>query len=428
MHLDFTWTWAWILSLIVFIIWYYFIITEAKNNLNKSIPALFIWTVMFIIVWFYFVINGHDLSLLHGEIESVILEVVEIFFFLFVAMTYIEVLVERWAFEVLKNKLISKWHNFKQLFWFIWLLAFFLSPLVDNLTTALILVTVISTISTDKKFLLPTAINIIVAANAWWAWSPFGDITTLMAWTSWKGGFVDFLYLFPSAFIGWVVTAYLLSRFIPKWHPKKVKTLEKVKCKRGTKRIILLWLFTIFMAVIWHQMFHIPAMWGMMFWLSLLKVYTYRLSKKGGLHHSYIYEKMRSVEIDTLLFFFGILSAVWALSFLWYLAYITNFYELMWDFIANSFIWIFASIVGNVPVMSSILKSSVDMWTDWWLLLTLAVWIGWSLISFWSAAWIWVMWRLRWIYTFHSHMKFFPIILIWYIVSILVFYIQFYYF
>lgn len=425
--LNLTWTWAWILSFFIFIIWYYFIIREAKNNLNKSIPALFMWTVMFIIIWVYFIINGYDVTLLHDEIETVILEVVEIFFFLFVAMTYIEVLIERNAFEVLKQKLTSKWYNLKRLFWIIWVIAFFLSPLVDNLTTALILVTVVKTISRNPKFLLPTAINIVVAANAGWAWSPFGDITTLMAWTSGKWWFTDFLYLLPSAFIWWLVTAYLLSLFIPKWDPIKVNKKDYKKLKVWSKRIMSLWLFTIFMAVIWQQLFHIPAMWWMMFWLSLLKLYTYRLSLRWWLHKEYIYQSMRKVEIDTLLFFFGILSAVWALSFLWYLIYLSDLYVLLWSFVSNIFVWIVASIIGNVPVMSAVLKSNIDMWIDWWMLLTLTVWIWGSLISFWSAAWIWLMWKLKWIYTFNTHMRFLPVILVGYIVSISVFYIQFYY-
>ena len=425
--MDLTWTWVGMFCLALFVIGLFFIINEAKNWLNKSIPALFLWTLMHIVIWVYFIINGLDVSLLQIEIQAVIIEVVEIFFFLFVAMTYIEVLIERNAFEVLKQKLVAGWHNYKKLFWLIGFLAFFLSPLVDNLTTALILVTVISTITRDPKFLLPTAINIVVAANAWWAWSPFGDITTLMAWTAGKWSFSDFLYLFPSAFIGWVVTAYLLSLFLPNGAPKKVNMSRLKELKVGTKRIIGLWLFTIFMAVMWHQLFHLPAMWWMMFGLSLLKLYTYRLHIKSGLHKAYIFEHMRKVEVDTLLFFFGILSAVWWLSFLGYLVYITEFYTYFWDFFANAIVWIIAAIAWNVAVMSSVLKSSMDMWIEGWLLLTLVVWVGGSLISFWSAAWIGVMGRLRGVYTFYTHMKFFPVILIWYIVSLLVFYIQFNY-
>ena len=426
--LNLSWTWAWILSIIVFIIWYYFIIRETRYKLNKSIPALFMWTGMFIIIWLYFVFHWLDVSILHEEIQTVILEVVEIFFFLFVAMTYVEVLIDRNVFEVLKQKLLKKWYDFKQLFWIIWFLAFFLSPLIDNLTTALILVTVLMTISKDNKFLIPTAINIVVAANAWGVWSPFGDITTLMAWTSWKWGFIDFLSLFPAAFIWWLVTAYCLSKFIWKGKPKTRHNIMHQRLKKWSRKIMWLWLFTIFMAVIWHQIFDIPAMWWMMFWFSLLKIYTYRLSTKWDLSMYYIDRKIKHVEVDTLLFFFWILSAVWALSFLWYFIYIIDFYTLVWSLFWNITVWIMASVVGNVPVMSSVLKSNINMWSELWMLLTLAVWIWWSLISFWSAAWIWMMWKLRWYYTFKAHMKFFPIILLGYFVSISVFIIQYYLF
>ena len=92
----------------------------------------------------------------------------------------------------------------------------------------MILSTVLFTI--DKKniaFLVPGAINIVVAANAGGAWSPFGDITTLMAWTANKGEFVDFLYLFPASVIGWFVTAFLLSLSVPSGQPPFDAASEK---------------------------------------------------------------------------------------------------------------------------------------------------------------------------------------------------------
>ena len=149
-----------------------------------------------------------------------ILEIAEIFFFLFVAMIYIETLIYMKVFDSLKYSLVSKGYSYKKLFWLTGFLAFFISPIADNLTTALILSTVLLTIDkTNKAFLVPGAINIVVAANAGGAWSPFGDITTLMVWTSGKGAFVDFLFLFPASIIGYFVTAFLLSKFVPNSAP-----------------------------------------------------------------------------------------------------------------------------------------------------------------------------------------------------------------
>ncbi len=269
-----TFSWVGIASLIIFIIGYYFIANEEKYNINKAIPALFIGTFMFVLIGIYFAINGLDGEPLHAEIEALILEVAEIVFFLFVAMTYIETLTERNVFEVLKYKMISKGYTYKQIFWLTGFLAFFLSPIADNLTTALILSTILFTINkTDKEFLIPSAINIVVAANAGGAWSPFGDITTLMAWTAGKGQFVDFLFLFPASIVGFLLTAWLLSRVVPKGAPPhNAQTSKPEEFKDGAVVVIFLGILTIIISVLGHQFFHFPAMWGILFGLSLLKI------------------------------------------------------------------------------------------------------------------------------------------------------------
>jgi len=427
MHFDLTHTWVWYLVLFLFTVWYYFIAREEKYRINKAKPALFIWTISFIFIWIYFALNWLDSSVLNHEIEKLIIEISQIFFFLLVAMTYIEVMVDRGVFDVLRKKLIHKWYTYKKLFWVIWLIAFFLSPIADNLTTALILSTVVIAISKDKKFIVPAAINIVVAANAWWAWSPFWDITTLMAWTEWKADFMNFLTLFPAAFLWWLTTAWFLSMFLPKG---KIDTAhhKDAHLKLGSKMVIWLWILTIILSIVSHQFLHLPAMWGMMFWLSLLQLFAYRLTVKHWHEKAFnIFHSIKKTEIDTLIFFFWILAAVWSLDFIWYLKYITNYYELVWINVWNISVWILSAIIDNIPVMSAVLKSPLEMDLSGWLMLTLTVWIGWSLISFGSAAWVWVMARMKGIYTFNSHMKFFPIILIWYIVSIAVFYVQFYY-
>jgi len=277
-------TWVGWLSLAIFVIAYYFIATEDKYEVNKAKPALFAGTFTFMLIGVYYVINGLNPEPLHNELQHLILEIAEIFFFLLVAMTFIETLIERGVFDLMKYKLVSKGYTYKKLFWLTGLLAFFISPVADNLTTALILSTVLFTI--DKKniaFLVPGAINIVVAANAGGAWSPFGDITTLMAWTAGKGTFVDFLFLFPASIVGWVVTAYLLSMSVPSGQPPFDADSEtKPKVLDGGMGVVYLGIATIIIAVLGHQFFHFPAMWGMMFGMSILKLYSTFLTKSGA--------------------------------------------------------------------------------------------------------------------------------------------------
>lgn len=419
-------TWVGWLSLAVFIVAYYFIAAEEKYSVNKAKPALFAGTFMFMLIGIYFALNGYDPEPIHAELKVLILEIAEIFFFLLVAMTFIETLIERGVFDLMKYKLVSKGYTYKKLFWLTGLLAFFISPVADNLTTALILSTVLFTI--DKKnlaFLVPGAINIVVAANAGGAWSPFGDITTLMAWTAGKGQFIDFLYLFPASIVGWLVTAYLLSLSVPKGSPAFDPSTEtKPLVRDGGMGVVYLGISTILIAVLGHQFFHFPAMWGMMFGLALLKFYSVKLTKTGADSFN-IYVNMQKVENDTLLFFFGILSAVGALHFLGFLHYIHNMYELVGPTAANIGVGFISAIVDNVPVMSAILKSSPSMGTDQWLLVTLTAGIGGSLISFGSAAGVGVMGKLHGIYTFGAHMKHSWTILVGYVISMIIWYVQF---
>jgi len=419
-------TWVGWLSLAVFVVAYYFIATEEQYEVNKAKPALFAGTFMFMLVGIYFAINGMNPEPLHDELEHLILEIAEIFFFLLVAMTFIETLIERGVFDLMKYKLVSKGYTYKKLFWLTGLLAFFISPVADNLTTALILSTVLFTI--DKRnisFLVPGAINIVVAANAGGAWSPFGDITTLMSWTAGKGEFVDFLFLFPASVLGWGVTALLLSKSVPDGQPPfDASKEEKPVVKDGGIGVVYLGIGTIVIAVLGHQFFHFPAMWGMMFGLAILKLFAIQL-KKTGKNGFNIYQSMEKIENDTLLFFFGILSAVGALHFLGFLNYIHDLYSIVGPTVANVGVGFLSAIVDNVPVMSAILKSSPEMGIDQWMLVTMTAGVGGSLISFGSAAGVGVMGRLHGIYTFGSHMKHAWTIFVGYMVSVTIWYVQF---
>ena len=426
---DITMTWVGFTALFIFLVGYYVVAAEEKYGIDKAKPALFIGTFMFILVAIYYALNDLDMNLIHTQVQHLILEIAEIFFFLFVAMTYIESLLQMGVFDRLKYNLISKGYTYRKLFWITGFLAFFISPVADNLTTALILSTVLITIDkTRKDFLVPGAINIVVAANAGGAWSPFGDITTLMTWAAGKGQFTDFLYLFPAAILGYIVTAFLLSRFVPKVVPAFDASKEKQpKMSEGAKVVMFLGVLTIVCAVLSHQVLHLPAMWGMMFGLSLLKIYAYGLKKKYGENHFNIFDSMSKIENNTLMFFFGILAAVGALYFIGWLALASVVYDpsVLGPTISNIAVGFLSAIIDNVPVMSAILKANPEMGVDQWMLVTMTAGIGGSLISFGSAAGVGVMGKMHGIYTFSSHMKYAWTILVGYVVSVTVWYVQY---
>lgn len=432
--LNLTTTWVGIACLIIFVVGYFFIATEENFHMDKAKPAIFIGTFMFLLIGFYMLANGLDVHLLQNEVNHLILEISQIVFFLMVAMTYIEALIERDVFNALKYNLVSKGYTYKKLFWLTGILAFFISPVADNLTTALILSTVLLTIDKNNvNFLVAGAINIVVAANAGGAWSPFGDITTLMAWAAGKAPFIDFFALFPASFIGWLVTAFLLARVVPEGSPHFDPATEpKVSIKKGGKVVIGLGAFTIFSAVMMHQLFHLPAMWGMMFGFSLLSLYTYIYKKTNKNEEPmHVFHYMSKIENNTLFFFFGILAAVGALHFVGFLNYAVSLYDKFGATAVNIGVGFLSAIVDNVPVMSAVLKANPMMSADagenlsQWLLVTLTAGIGGSMISFGSAAGVGVMGKLKGIYTFGAHMRLAWTVVVGYVVSVAIWYVQF---
>ncbi len=430
-ELNLVTTWVGLISLLIFVTGYYFIATEDKYRINKAKPALITGTSIFMLIGVYFAINGINGEHLEKEVEHLIVEIAGIFFFLLVAMTYIEAMIDRGVFSTLRYNLVSKGYTYKKLFWVTGLLAFFISPVADNLTTALILSTVLITIDKDNRdFLVPSAINIVVAANAGGAWSPFGDITTLMVWIDGRADFTEFLFLFPASFIGWLITAFLLSRFVPNGTPPFCANEEPATIKRGGKIIIGLFALTITFAVLSHQVLHLPAMWGMMFGLAILKIYTYGLNGRGNDKRVNVFSWISKIENDTLLFFFGILAAVGGLHFLGFLDYFTKLYDSLGATTVNIAVGFISAVIDNVPVMSAVLKADPNMGTgvavqEQWMLVTLTAGIGGSLISFGSAAGVGVMGKLHGIYTFSSHMKYAWTVLVGYIISIVIWYVQF---
>jgi len=418
-------------SVLLFIIAYLMISFEEKIEVNKAKPALLAGTLIYVLIAWHYVYYGLDIAPLQENLHHLIVEIASIYFFLFVAMTYIESLIERGVFEALKFKLLQKGYNYNKLFWITGFIAFFLSPVADNLTTALVLSTVLLTLEHhNRQFLILGAINIVVAANAGGAWSPFGDITTLMVWTAGKGTFSEFLFLFPASFIGWIVTAYLLSKYLPEGSPSDkdntsaCKVPEHATIKKGGIGIVFLGITTIILAVTIHQVFHLPAFWGMMLGLALFGFYSSYLKKKHK-ERIWLYRRMAEVENDTLLFFFGLLAAVSGLSYLGYIAIAANVYNVMDPFWVNVMIGVVSAIIDNVPLMFAVLKANPVMDTTQWMLVTLTAGIGGSLISFGSAAGVGVMGRLRGVYTVATHMKYAWTVALGYMISVGIFYLQF---
>jgi Na+/H+ antiporter NhaD/arsenite permease-like protein len=435
MH-SLTVTWVGYLSLICFCLAYTLVIFEEQIHMRKSKPVILIGCFMWALIGIYEAQHGGGQA--HDHVKELIAEIGELFFFLLVAMTYINTLDERNVFKVLRSWLLKKGLGFKKLFWATGAITFMLSPIADNLTSALLMSTVALSVSNGNgKFIVPAFVNIVVAANAGGAWSPFGDITTLMVWTSGKVPTMEFSYLLLPSFVNWIIPASIMYFWVPDETPEAGN--EEVEFKPGAKVIIGLGIFTVATAVSFHQFLHLPPFLGMMFGLGLLMMMGFYLKRWGEKKHHEkmgltedkknqprfdIFKKVEGVEFDTLLFFFGVLTAVGALQYIGYLALISeSMYGNLGPTTSNIIVGVLSAIVDNIPVMYAVLKMSPEMGLDQWLLVTLTAGVGGSLLSVGSAAGVAVMGVERKNYNFMSHLKWAPVIALGYMASIGVWYL-----
>jgi len=418
---DLTTAWVGYAGLLIFVAAYTLVIFEDKLHLRKSKPVLLFGCVMWMLIGIYEVTNGGSGAEHH--VKELAEEIAELFFFVFVAMTFINTLQERLVFEALRAWLIRRGFTYGKLFWITGVLTFFLSPVADNLTSALVMSTVVSTVGgKNRRFIVPGFINVVVAANAGGAWSPFGDITTLMIWTSGKVETLQFMTLFIPSVINWVVPAAILYMFVPKGNPEGSD--ERVVMKPAAKFMIFLGFLTIATAVTFHQFLHLPPFLGMMTGLGLLMFTGYFVKKFCCKHKTKeeqfdIFRKIERVEFDTLLFFFGIITAVGALQYMGYLVLLNHhLYDGFGPTVANIAVGVFSSIVDNIPLTYAVIQMDPAMGLDQWLLITLTAGVGGSLLSIGSAAGVGCMGVRRDMYTFVAHMKYAPVVALGYAASI----------
>ena len=411
-----------IFALVTFIISYFFVMTEEFSHLRKSKPVVIAAGIIWMAVAITATSNGIAYDKLNFTFRHVFLEFAELFMFLLVAMTFINTMTERNVFEVLRSWLVSKGFDFRKIFIITGTLSFFISPIADNLTTALLMCAVVMAVAKgNKKFICLACINIVIAANAGGAFSPFGDITTLMVWQKGVIPFFGFFSIFVPSVVNYLVPAIFMYFAIPKEKPKKSD--EKVVMKKGAVITIFLFLATITLTVISHQKFHMPTTFGMITGLGVLSLFGFYL-KKSETNQKVkfdIFTQVGKAEWDTLFFFYGVLMCVGGLSAFGYLAYTAELtYVDLGPTTANILVGIFSAIVDNIPVMYAVLTMFPEMDQGQWLLATLTAGVGGSMLSIGSAAGVALMGQSKGNYTFFGHLKWTPVIALGYIASIYV--------
>ncbi len=439
--IDLTGTTVGTAALIIFGIAYLLVMSEEKLHLRKSKPVLVAAGIIWVMIGAYYVAQGQPHATEHA-FKITLLEFAELMLFLLVAMTYINAMEERRVFDALRAWMVQRGFRYRSLFWITGGLAFVISPVADNLTTALLMCAVVTKVAAgDTRFINLSCVNIVVAANAGGAFSPFGDITTLMVWQAGIVHFHEFFELLIPSIVNFLVPAIAMSFFVEDKAPALVS--ETVELKRGARRIVLLFFLTVATAVGCHTLVHLPPVLGMMTGLGYLQFFGFylrrtldrsverkraialrkgdeeALQRLGGVVPFDVFSRVARAEWDTLLFFYGVVMCVGGLGYMGYLELMSTALYSNWSATqANVFLGLVSAVIDNIPVMFAVLTMNPEMSHGHWLLITLTAGVGGSLLSVGSAAGVALMGQARGHYTFLGHLKWSPVIMLGYVASV----------
>jgi Na+/H+ antiporter NhaD/arsenite permease-like protein len=414
---------AW-LALAIFVLAYGLVIAEEFTHLRKSKPVV----VAAGLIWLVVAIAGSQDRPSHvaEALRHNLLEYAELLLFLLATMTYVNTLEERGVFDALRERVIARRLSYRGAFWLAGAMAFALSPFIDNLTTALVMGAVVVAMGRgNTAFIVPACINIVVAANAGGAFSPFGDITTLMVWQKGVVSFWGFFDLFIPSLVNWLVPALCMHFTLPTGLPGG--SGEHITVKRGGLVVIGLFAFTIAITVCAQQWAQLPPFVGMMTGLGLLQLFGYWIRRQelrdaasGGTPFD-VFVSMKRVEWDTLLFFYGVILSVGGLVALGFLQAFSGLtYEALGASLANIGLGVVSAVIDNIPIMFAVLRLQPEMSQGQWLLITLTAGVGGSLLSIGSAAGVALMGQARGQYTFSAHLKWTWAIALGYVASVAV--------
>lgn len=424
-RLDLTREWFGYVGVATFLIAYLLIALESRTQLRKSKPVFIAAGVIWLLAGLAYARAG-DTTTAGDVLRRDIGAFGELFLFILAAMTFVNTMEERQIFGALRSWLLRRRLSLQAVFWATGLLSFVISSQIDNMTTALVMGTVVLTVGRGNfRFLVPACINVVVAANAGGAWFAYGDITTLMVWQNGLLPFGAFLHLFVPALVNWLVPAVLMSLWVPAGLPDGEQG-EDIWVREGGRAVVGLFVLTLLMAVASDQLLGLPPALGMMTGLGLLNLYGYYLRRYGrearaallgempleGIEVSEhrprfdIFRILQRAEWDTLMFFYGVIIAVGGLGFMGYLGKLSDVTYGAWGPTwANALLGVLSAFVDNILVMYSVIGMHPAMDQAQWLLATLTAGVGGSLLSIGSAAGVALMSQSRGVYTFASHLR-----------------------
>ena len=401
---------------VVFVFGYLCIALESLTKVNKAAVAL----LMFVACWTLFMVSpGSYIPEAVGDnVAGAVSTVMErhlgstatTLFFLMGAMTIVELVDQNGGFNFVRGIIAAK--SKRALLWRIAFITFFLSAILDNMTTAIVMVMILRKLVADHKDRIIYASLVIIAANAGGAFSPIGDVTTIMLWNKsliTAGGVLKELFL-PSV-VSMVVPALLLSHFLKgelSYSDESVAVAAEGDLSAGQRKaIFFLGVGGLIFVPIFKSITHLPPFVGILLVLGVLWTVTeifYRHLPEGGENigtQKRITNIISRIDMGTILFFLGILMAVACLEVVGVLAMAGNWLDVTFEgnhYLVTGIIGVMSSIVDNVPLVAGCMgmypmEAVGDMAQDgiFWQLLAYCAGVGGSMLIIGSAAGVVVM-------------------------------------
>ena len=378
--------------IVIFIVGYMLITMEHAFHINKAATAL----IAGVLCWTVYVSHVADHELVLEQLTHHLSEISGILFFLLGAMTIVEIIDAHQGFEVIVQRI--KTDDSRTLMWILGLLAFGLSTILDNLTTTIVLISLLKKLVSNKNERLLYAGVIIIAANAGGAFTPIGDVTTTMLWIGGHvstGNIMQKLFL-PSLACLLIPLIYLSFTFKGKIDKTVPQSLEESESTTPFERKLVLGLgvSALIFVPVFKVITHLPPYMGILLGLGALWLVTELI------HHKKEEEKknqfsvltaLKKVDTSTVLFFLGILLSIGALQSAGQLALMTNYLD---DKIGNLYlinllVGVLSSVVDNVPLVAAMMRMyHVEYPVDhaFWELLAYCAGTGGSILIIGSAA------------------------------------------
>lgn len=339
---------------VIFLIGYVFIVIEHQIKLDKAATAL----ITGALCWTTFALQTHEPNLLHNQLQHHVGEIAGILFFLLGAMTIVELIDLYEGFQIIIDK-ITTTHK-RTFLWMVTLLAFFMSAVLDNLTTAIVMSTLITKILPDRKDRLICIGMVVIASNAGGAWSPIGDVTTTMLWIGHQitaGGIITAIFL-PSL-ISCLVPLLILQYKLSGNFTKQLLETNAQVSKKDRSIIFFSGIGLLLFVPLFKSLTHLPPFMGMLLAVGIVWLISETLHRKQphiDQGPSTIFSALERIDLPSILFFMGILLAVSALQSAQLLEHSATWLSLQ---IPNQHVLItitgfLSAIFDNVPLVAAI--------------------------------------------------------------------------